>query len=157
MPISLNLLAIGLQANACADYDKVSAVLAAQFGLCMGAMGVGFTPPYDCTPLVKLAIAGTPLGDPLYYSSDTVAGICAGFNLYIAAVAAGLMIKPTPVYPPISVAAVNVGILLPYIKAMTDQSISLTKPGSGPQQMTSFVMPFYSACATYIYNIYAMP
>lgn len=158
MPISVNLIPIGLQAEACVDFDKASAVLAAQYLLCVGAMGVGFTPPYDCTPLVKLAVAGTPLSDPRYYSSDVIVGICKGFNLYIAAVAAGLMIKPTPVYPPVSIAPVNVGVLQPYIKLQADLSIASTKSGIAYNPVAdAYVLIFYTACATYIYNIYAMP
>jgi hypothetical protein len=158
MPISVNLIPIGLQAEACVDFDKASAVLAAQYLLCVGAMGVGFTPPYDCTPLVKLAVAGTPLSDPRYYSSDVIVGICKGFNLYIAAVAAGLMIKPTPVYPPVSIAPVNVGVLQPYIRLQADASIKITKPTANfTAPPVDCITPFYNACATYIYNIYAMP
>jgi len=157
MPLSTNLLSIGVIPAAAVDFDKVSSAMVTQFGLCMTAQGIGYIAPYDSTPFITQSILGANLGNPAYYGYDVVVGMAKAFNAYIYLVAAGLIVKPAPITPPISISALAPPAISSIIQAEMKTSIALTKPVAPAGVPTGSEQPFYTACATYIYNIYAAP
>jgi len=105
-------------------------------------------------------MTGSLLIQPQQQGYDTVVGLCKGFNSWIYLVAAGMMVKPTPVTPPASTSG-----LLPAVISTTIQSALLASYyGRNPSApvvslptSSGLEQPFFTACGTYIYNIYVAP
>jgi len=157
MPLSVNLSPVGVNPLALPEFDKVSTIMAAQFGACMSALGVGFIPPYTSESLIMAAMTGSTLVDQEAQGYDVVVGLSKGFDAWIYLVAAGMMIKPVPVPPPASTAALAPPAIATMIQSQANASYAARKPSAGAPAPTGLEQPFFQACGTYIYNIYAAP
>lgn len=157
MPLSVNLSPVGVNPLALPEFDKVSTVMAAQFAACVSALGVGFVPPYTSESIIMGAMSGSTLVDQESQGYDIVVGLSKGFDAWIYLVAAGMMILPTPVTPPASTAALAPPAIAAMIQSQANASYAARKPNEGAPTPNGLEQPFFQACGTYIYNIYAAP